>query len=598
MTLPPHTLPRLATVGAILLVALAEAASPAQINPALAEVPLPAREGWNATLVLDNGGVGIWTVEACQVFPQTGTPEIVGLDDLGRAQVCSGYSGKWTTTTVVNDGKWLGGLAHADVDPRIAGEETYTGSQQGNLYQTVAWPHGILDYRLIAHLPGREIHTIVAGELDASNAGAEVIVFTRPGGLYRVTPTGPHGTFETRNLMGYDGRVRQALVLPHASNEVPAIVTVSHNGRLEMLRLTSDGPQWRTVYQDAMGLGRVALLPQTPNQPTVLYTTHDDGRVLRHQQRTDDEWITEVIYLGPQGPRGVVAGPFGESPDTESIALFGYSRKVELLTRTTNGWRAETIFDDLDKGHWLATAELDGRNATREIITSGYSGRIVLLSRPPGFGRRELAAQPTAEPQVGVDSFDMVPPGNPPYGWTPGITGEGTADWRVTEDATAPSAPQVLRQSGLVPKPSFPLCLKAHAQLRNGFVEVAFKTMSGEIDQAAGLVWRAQDTENYYVCRANALEGNVVLYKVQNGQRTALDIVGRAGGYGVEAKVLPAHWQTLRIEFTGPRFRVLLDRRELFVVEDKTFADTGQVGLWTKADSVTQFDDFQYGRLE
>lgn len=76
-----------------------------------------------------------------------------------------GHSGKWTPTPVVSDGRWLGGLAHGEVDPRIAGEETYTGSQQGNLYQVVAWPHGVLDYRLIAHLPGREIHTIVAGEL-------------------------------------------------------------------------------------------------------------------------------------------------------------------------------------------------------------------------------------------------------------------------------------------------------------------------------------------------------------------------------------------------------------------------------------------------
>lgn len=238
---------------------MAGPARPASPNPAHAEVPLPASAGWNATLVLDNNGVGIWTVEAFQIFPQTGTPEIVGLDDLGRVQVCTGYSGKWTPTTVVSDGKWLGGLAHGDVDPRIAGEETYTGSQQGNLYQVVAWPHGILDYRLIAHLPGREIHTILAGDLDPASPGPELIVFTRPGGVYRVTPSGAHGTFETRQLMEYDGRVRQALPWPAEAGETPPIVTVSHNGRLELLRLTESGPQWRTLYEDSMGLGRVAL---------------------------------------------------------------------------------------------------------------------------------------------------------------------------------------------------------------------------------------------------------------------------------------------------------------------------------------------------
>ncbi len=588
----------LATAGAALLLAHSGLASPAKPNPALAEVRLPSKPGWNATLVLDNQGVGIWTVEAFQVFPQTATPEIVGLDDLGRVQVCNGYSGKWTPMTVVGDGKWLGGLAHADIDARIAGAETYAGSQQGNLYQVVAWPHGILDYRLIAHLPGREIHTIVAGDLDAASPGPGLILFTRPGGVYHVTPTGPNGTFETRHLMGYDGRVRQALVLPHASHELPAIVTVSHNGRLERLRLTKDGPEWRTLYYDSVGLGRVALRPTVAGQPRVLYTTHDDGRVLRHQQRTDDAWATEVIYLGPQGPRGLVAGAFGDSAEIETIATFGYSKNVELLTRTTNGWRVETLFEDRDKGHWLATAELDGRNNTREIITSGYSGRIVLLSRPPGFGRRELAMQPAADRQTTTDSFDAGPAGSPADGWISGVTGEGVAEWRVVEDAAAPSPPQVLKQSGLVPKPSFPVCLKSRTSLQDGFVEVAFKTVSGEIDQAAGLVWRAQDTNNYYVCRANALENNVVLYKVQNGQRTALDILGRAGGYGVETQVLPAQWQTLRIEFTGPQFRVFLNQRELFVVEDRTFADAGQVGLWTKADSVTLFDDFCYGCCE
>lgn len=366
----------------------------ARPNPALAEVSLPAKSGWTATLVLDNAGIGIWTVEALQVFPQTGTPEIVGLDDLGRVQVCAGYSGKWTPTTVVSDGKWLGGLAHGDIDPRMAGEETYTGSQQGNLYQVVAWPQGVLDYRLIAYLPGREIHTIVGGDLDAANPGSELIVFTRPGGVYRVTPTGTNGTFETAQVMDYDGRVRQAIVLPHATHELPAIATVSHNGRLELLRLTKEGPKWCTLYEDSMGLGRIALRAPTSGQPLVLYTTHDDGRILQHRQRTGDEWTTEVIYHGPQGPRGVVAGCFGESPDIETVAIFGYSRQVEILSRTSEGWKTESVFEDTEKGHWLAVAELDGRNRTREIIASGYSGRIVLLSRPPGFGRSEMAVGP------------------------------------------------------------------------------------------------------------------------------------------------------------------------------------------------------------
>lgn len=271
------------------------------------------------------------------------------------------------------------------------------------------------------------------------------------------------------------------------------------------------------------------------------------------------------------------------------------AHSVRYSPNTVGGWQTEVIFEDTDKGHWLATAELDGRNATREIRTSGYSGRIVLLSRPPGFGRAELTLRPGGGSRATVEPFDAVAAGGPPGGWTSAITGVGVPHWTVERDPAAFSPPQVLRQSGIAPKPSFPLCLVEQSALHDGFVETKFRTVSGEIDQAGGVIWRARDADNYYVCRANALEDNVVLYKVQDGRRQALDIVGRTGGYGVEAKVAPGVWHTLRVEFAGSRFRVLLDGQPLFEVEDATFTEAGRVGLWTKADSVTVFDDFSCG---
>lgn len=205
-----------------------------------------------------------------------------------------------------------------------------------------------------------------------------------------------------------------------------------------------------------------------------------------------------------------------------------------------------------------------------------------------------LAVAGAAEQGV---NFEQEQVGQPPSGWTCTITGEGSPVWRVMADPTAPSPPRVLIQAGQVPKPSFPLCLWEGARLREGFVEVKFKPVRGELDQAAGVVWRARDATNYYLCRANALETNVVLYKVENGQRTSLAPMGRPGSYGVEAKVLSGVWQTLRVEFQGAQFRVLLEGRELFQVEDSTFREAGRVGLWTKADSVTEFDDFRWGEV-
>ena len=214
-----------------------------------------------------------------------------------------------------------------------------------------------------------------------------------------------------------------------------------------------------------------------------------------------------------------------------------------------------------------------------------------------GLGVIALSADVLTAAEVVTESFESFPLNALPAGWTNAVTGVGSARWTVQQDATAPAGRQVLEQSGLTPKPSFPLCLCGEPALRDGFVEVRFKTISGTNDQAAGVVWRAQDAGNYYVCRANALEDNVVLYKVQGGKRTALDIVGRTGGYGVTVPVSRQQWQTLRVDFAGSRATVALDGRVLFSVEDSTFTAAGLVGLWTKADSVTRFDDFRCGPL-
>lgn len=189
-------------------------------------------------------------------------------------------------------------------------------------------------------------------------------------------------------------------------------------------------------------------------------------------------------------------------------------------------------------------------------------------------------------------NFDDAKPGELPANWTSTKTGKGDPKWTVEKDDTAPSKPNVLKQSG---EATYPVALKDDTNLKDGFVEVKFKAISGKQDQAAGVVWRAKDADNYYICRPNALEDNVVLYKVEKGKRSSLDIVGRKGGYGVETKVAPQTWHTLRVEFAGNRFKVLFNGKHLFDVEDKTFSDAGKAGLWTKADSVMLFDDFSYG---
>lgn len=170
-----------------------------------------------------------------------------------------------------------------------------------------------------------------------------------------------------------------------------------------------------------------------------------------------------------------------------------------------------------------------------------------------------------------------------PPGWECGVTGKGSPRWSLEADPTAPSALPVLLQSG---SGTFPWCVKKDVSLADGHVEVKFKPMRETQDQAGGLVWRWKDGDNYYVARANALENNVSLYYTEWGRRNTLKYV--------DAPVSANTWHTLRVEFSGTRIRVALNGKVYIELDDGHISGAGSVGVWTKADSVTAFDDFSY----
>src|SRR5437870_6440365 len=189
-------------------------------------------------------------------------------------------------------------------------------------------------------------------------------------------------------------------------------------------------------------------------------------------------------------------------------------------------------------------------------------------------------------------TFDKTNPGELPKGWEAGITGKGKAKWEVVTDDSAPSRSNVLKQSG---EATFCWAAKTDAKIRDGFVEVKFKPVNGKEDQAGGIVFRFKDANNYYIVRANALEDNVVLYKTVDGKRSSLQVKGRTFGYGVDTKVPSRKWSKLRVECRADVFTVFSTGKALLQVQDETFKDAGAVGLSTKADSVTLFDDFTFG---
>ncbi len=196
-------------------------------------------------------------------------------------------------------------------------------------------------------------------------------------------------------------------------------------------------------------------------------------------------------------------------------------------------------------------------------------------------------------------NFDSAVPGPLPAAWVSTMTSTGGPPrWEVVADNTAPSGPNVLGQlSSDTTRGRFPLAILNTLECKDGELSVKFKPISGKVDQAAGLVWRYRDENHYYIVRTNALEDNVVLYKVEGGKRTSLAPKDMpAGTYGVKHAVPTQAWSTMRVVFQDSVFTVYFNGQKLFEVEDATFIGPGKVGLWTKADSVTYFDDFRLVR--
>jgi hypothetical protein len=193
--------------------------------------------------------------------------------------------------------------------------------------------------------------------------------------------------------------------------------------------------------------------------------------------------------------------------------------------------------------------------------------------------------------EVAVD-FESMTTGAAPDGFTIGLTGEGkSVHWIVVEDDSAPGRTRALAEtSGDATSYRFPLAIYDDVVATDVDVSVRFKPISGEVDQAAGLMVRVLDTDNYYVARANALEDNVRLYKVVDGDRKQFA--------GVDTAVEQGQWQTLGLRTEADRFEVSLNGDVLFSATDDTFSREGKVGLWTKADSLTHSDDLAIRRIQ
>jgi hypothetical protein len=189
-------------------------------------------------------------------------------------------------------------------------------------------------------------------------------------------------------------------------------------------------------------------------------------------------------------------------------------------------------------------------------------------------------------------TFAKADLGKVPTGWKAAQTGKGASVWKVVEDKTAPSKSGfVLAQTSDDRDALFNLCVADDTSFKDVEVSVAFKANAGKKDQGGGIVWRYVDADNYYIARMNPLEDNFRVYKVVAGKRST-------EFQDAEVKVKEGEWHTLSIKMTGDKIECYLDGKKYLEAKDDTFTKAGKVGLWTKADAQTSFDNFRAKELK
>jgi hypothetical protein len=191
-------------------------------------------------------------------------------------------------------------------------------------------------------------------------------------------------------------------------------------------------------------------------------------------------------------------------------------------------------------------------------------------------------AQPTATKTFNFDS-DAI--GSPPAGFQFARTGQGAeGKWVVREDKDKAGNRVLVQESADTTDYRFPLAVVKEGSYKDVTLSVRARPVSGDVDQGFGFVWRYKDADNYYITRCNADEDNCTIYHTVAGRRRPFQ--------NKPIKVAKNTWHTLKMEATGNHFVVWFDGAKVLDASDDTFKDAGRVGLWTKADSVIQFDDF------
>ncbi|NIA31121.1 MAG: DUF1080 domain-containing protein [Actinobacteria bacterium] len=260
------------------------------------------------------------------------------------------------------------------------------------------------------------------------------------------------------------------------------------------------------------------------------------------------------------------------------------SKAAQAIAKTIPGAKIVKVKKEKEDGKQFFEVQVQAGDKTYELDVSA-DGRILNKEENSGEESEEENEEET------VFNFDSDVVGSLPQGWSNRKTGKGgLGSWSVMADPTAPSKPNVLAQTSKKnPGYHFNVAVAEQTHFSDVEIELKFKAIDGQEDQGGGPVWRYKDADNYYVCRANPLESNFRVYKVVDGNRKQLQ----------SAKVdIPANvWHSLKVKNVGNHIQCWYDGKLYLDTTDDTFT-SGKVGLWTKADAVTWFDNVKIEKEE
>ncbi|MCH8241689.1 MAG: hypothetical protein IH897_03635, partial [Planctomycetes bacterium] len=273
----------------------------------------------------------------------------------------------------------------------------------------------------------------------------------------------------------------------------------------------------------------------------------------------------------PQEPSGSVADVRGKGVHD------GAGWTLEMARNFDTGNSDDAVIDPA-AGITCAVAVLDDELYWNHSVSQFIQLRF---AAPPGANAR-------LENGSAVFRFESSRAGTLPDAWRVEATRPDgpLATWQVASDLSAPTPSKVLSmiRPNHQARGTYNLCWRDDVQFEDGEILLHFKANEGEVDQGGGPIWRAKDSDNYYVCRANPLEDNFRLYYVKDGVRHQIATA--------DAEIPPGIWHTIKVIHQGNRIECHLDGTKLLEVTDDTFAGRGGVGLWTKADAATSFDNF------